>query len=111
MWGRRDWGDGHDRWRRVGCGYEWINGGCRVETFPPLVPKTLKVAFERQRETEETEGGREMTKVEADAYDGEIAKKVTTTKDGNTEDSCPLILETSVVLFENQRETRETGGL
>ena len=33
-----------------------------------------------------------------------------TTKDGNTEDSCPLILEISAVVFENQRETRVTGS-
>ena len=33
-----------------------------------------------------------------------------TREDGNTEDSCPLILETSVVVSENQCEIRETGG-
>ena len=35
-------------------------------------------------------------KVEADAYEGEIAEEVAmgeTTEDGNTEDSCPLILK------------------
>ena len=33
-----------------------------------------------------------------------------TTEDDNTDDSYPLIIETSAVVFENQRETRETGG-
>ena len=33
-----------------------------------------------------------------------------TTEDDNTVDSCPLILETSAVVFEIQRETGETGG-
>ena len=33
-----------------------------------------------------------------------------TADDGNTEYSCPLILETSAVVFEIQRETGETGG-
>ena len=33
-----------------------------------------------------------------------------TTKDGNTEDSYQLILKTSAVVFENQRETVVTGG-
>ena len=32
------------------------------------------------------------------------------TKDGNAKDFCPLIQETSTVVFENQRETGETGG-
>ena len=71
------------------------------------------VAFEKQCETGETEGGGEKMKAEADAYKGEIAEKVDmceTTEDGNTEDSCPLILETSVVVFENQCETEVTGG-
>ena len=66
-----------------------------------------------QRETEETECGGEKTKAEADAYNEEIAEKVAmceTTEDGNIKDSCPLILETSAVVFENQRETGETGG-
>ena len=31
-------------------------------------------------------------------------------EDGKVEVSCPLILETSVIVFENQRETEETGG-
>ena len=33
-----------------------------------------------------------------------------TMEDGNTEDSCPLILETLAVVSEYQRETGETGG-
>ena len=84
-----------------------------IETSPPLIPETPAVAFERQRETEETEGGGEKTKVEVDAYDGEIAENMAmgeTMEDDNTEDSYPLILETSAVVSENQRETGETGG-
>ena len=83
-----------------------------IETSPPLIPETPAVAFERQRETEETEGGEEKTKFETNACDKEIAKKMAmceTTKDGNVEDSCQLILETSAVAFEKQRETGETG--
>ena len=85
----------------------------RGKTLPTLKPEISAVAFEKQRETEETEGVGEKTKAIADAYNREIAEKVAmgeTTKDGNTEDSYPLILETSAVVFENQRETREMGG-
>ena len=85
----------------------------RGKTLPTLKPEISAVAFEKLCETEETEGVGEKTKVEANAYNGEIAEKVAmgeTTEDGNTEDSCPLILETSVVVFENQRGTGETGG-
>jgi hypothetical protein len=86
---------------------------CHIETSPPLIPETPAVAIERQRETEETEGGGEKTKVEVDAYNGEIAENMAmgeTMEDDNTEDSYPLILETSAVVSENQRETGETGG-
>ena len=85
----------------------------RGKTLPTLIPEILAVAFEKQCETRETEGGGEKTKAEADAYNGDIAEKVDmceTTEDGNTEDSCPLILETSGPEFENQHETRVTGG-
>ena len=85
---------------------------CHIETSPPLIPETPAVAIERQRETEETEGGGEKTNVEADEYDEEIAEKNAkgeTTKEGNTEDSCQQYLETSAVVSENQRETGETG--
>ena len=85
----------------------------RGKTLPTLIPEISAVAFEKKCETGETEGGGEKMKAEADAYNGEIAEKVAmceTTEDGNTEDSCPLILETSVVVSENQCEIRETGG-
>ena len=85
----------------------------RRKTLPTLIPEISAVAFEKQCETRETEGGGEKTKAEADAYNGDIAEKVDmceTTEDGNTEDSCPLILETSGPEFENQHETRVTGG-
>ena len=79
-----------------------------METLSPLIPETPAVAFE---ETEETEGGEEKTKFETNACDKEIAEKMAmceTTKDGNIEDSCQLILETSAVA--DQRETGETVG-
>ena len=85
----------------------------RIKTFSTLVPKTSAVAPVCQCETGETEGGDDETKVEADAYEVEIAEEVAmgeATEDGNTEDSCPLILETSAVVFESQRETGETRG-
>ena len=47
-----------------------------VETFPTLIRENSAVAFENQRETEETESGIKETKVEADAYDGERAEEV-----------------------------------
>ena len=74
-----------------------------IETLSPLIPETSAVAFERQRETEETEGGREKTNVEADAYDKEIFEKMAMgekTEDNNAKDSYSLILETSAVAFE-----------
>ena len=86
----------------------------RVETFSMSpVSETSAVEPVCQHMTEDKESGGNETKVEADAYKGEIAEEVTmgeTTEDGNTEDSYPLILETSVVVVENQRETGETGG-
>ena len=79
--------------------------------IPALVLETSAVALVCQCETRETEGGGDETKVEADAYEVEIAEEVgETTEDGNTGDSCPLILETSVVVFKIQREIGETGG-
>ena len=48
----------------------------RLETFTTLILETSAVAFENQRETEETEGGGEETKVEIDAYEGEIDEEV-----------------------------------
>ena len=89
-------------------------GDGRGKTLPTLIPEILAIAFEKQRKTEsEMEGGREKTKAKVDAYNGEIAEKVAmceTADDGNTEYSCPLILETSAVVFENQCETGEMGG-
>ena len=86
----------------------------RVETFSMSpVPETSAIETVCRHKTEDKEDGGNETKVEADAYKGEIAKEVAlgeTTEDGNTEDSCPLILETSAIVFENQRETGETGG-
>ena len=82
-----------------------------IKTFSPLLPETSTVAD--QCETEETEGGGEKTKFEANAYDEEIAEKMAmreTTEDDNTEDFCPLIIGTLAVVSENQRETGETGG-
>ena len=69
----------------------------RGKTLPTLIPEILAVAFEKQCETRETEGGGEKTKAEADAYNGEIVEKVDmceTKEGGITEDSYPLILET-----------------
>ena len=66
-----------------------------------------------QCETEEIEGGDDETKVEADAYEGEIVEEVAmgeTTEDGNTEYSCPLILKTSTVVNEKQCETKKMEG-
>ena len=84
-----------------------------VKIFSTLVPETSMVAPVCQCETGETEDGGDETKVEADAYEGEIAEEVAmgeTTEDGNTEDSCPLILKTSAVVNEKQRGTEKMEG-
>ena len=62
----------------------------RVETFSTLVLETSAVAPMCQCETGETEGGGDKTKVEADAYKGEIAKAVAMGE--MTEDGIPRIL-------------------
>ena len=69
----------------------------RGKTLLTLIPEILVVASEKQRETEETKGGGEKTKTEANTYNRELAEKMAvceTTADGNTENSYPLILET-----------------
>ena len=79
----------------------------------PVIRDTSTVASESQRETKETKGGEEETKVDIDAYDEEIAEKVAmgkTIEDGNTEDSNPLIPDTLVTVSESQCETEETKG-
>ena len=84
-----------------------------VKTFSTLVPETSAVALVCQCETGDTEGDGDSTKVEADAYEGEIAQDVTmgeTTEDSNTEDSCPLILKTSAVVNEKQHGTEKLEG-
>ena len=77
------------------------------------VPETSAVEPVCRHKTEDKGGGGNETKVEADAYKGEIAEEVAmgeTTKDGNTEDSCPLILKTSAVVNEKQRGTEKMEG-
>ena len=66
-----------------------------------------------RHQTEDKESGSNEMKLEADAYEGEIAEEVAmgeTTKDGNIEDSCPQILKTSAVVNENQCETKKMEG-
>ena len=86
----------------------------RVETFSMSpVPETSVDEPVCRHKTEDKGDGGNKTKVEDDAYKGEIAEEVAmgeTTKDGNTKDSCPLILKTSVVVNEKQRETEKMEG-
>ena len=86
----------------------------RVETFSmsPVPETSVDEPVCRHKTEDKGDGGNE-TKVEADAFEGEIAEEVAmgkTTEDGNTEDSCPLILETSAVVNEKQRGTEKMEG-
>ena len=97
---------------RKGDEEDKVNEHERRDSFTPI-PEISTVEPVCRHKTEDKGDGGNETKVEADAFEGEIAEEVAmgkTTEDGNTEDSCPLILETSAVVFENQRETGETGG-
>ena len=52
-------------------------------------------------------------KVDANAYEGDIVEEVAIgekIENGNNEDSCPLILDTSAVFSENQSEIKDMGG-
>ena len=97
---------------RKGDEEDKVNEHERRDSFTPIPEISTVEPVCRHKTEDKGDGGNEM-KVEADAFEGEIAEEVAmgkTTEDGNTEDSCPLILETSAVVFENQRETGETGG-
>ena len=98
---------------RKGNEEDKVNEHERRDSFT-IVSETSVLEPGCRHNTEDKESGGNETKVEADAYEGEIAKENMamgeTTEDDNTEDSYPLILETSAVVSENQRETGETGG-
>ena len=97
---------------RKGDEEDKVNEHERRDSFTPIPEISTVEPVCRHKTEDKGDGGNEM-KVEADAFEGEIAEEVAmgeTTEDGNTEDSCPLILETLAVVFEIQRETGETGG-
>ena len=89
---------------RKGNEEDKVNEHERRNSFTPVPETSVDEPVCRQKTEDKGDGGNE-TKVEAE----EVAMGETR-EDGNTKDSCPLILETSPALFENQHETGETGG-
>ena len=81
-----------------------VNSGDK--TFPTHVPETWVVVSENQHKTQEMEGGNER-KLKSDIKD-DIKTKVSEEINQIQMDSFAHVLETWVVVFQNQRETQET---
>ena len=97
---------------RKGDEEDKVNEHERRDSFTPI-PEISTVEPVCRHKTEDKGDGGNETKVEADAFEGEIAEEVAmgeTTEDGNTEGSYPLILKTSVIVNEKQHGTEKMEG-